>query len=271
MPTLPMPLGGGPLEGGVLPVTSADDVKKVQPSEVRRATIAPVRDALNLAQAEMFKAYQTAASSAAKQTSLLTASEQYLDGLGPERSGVTRQPGESDENYLARILTTPEVVTKNAIVDAINADLAPYTVTECQVFESGLDRWFVTDGSLPWHSFIGSNPTYSDRLYPEDGGARLNSMPGGAWAFGDTVGRYFVARIPALTGLDDEHAFILTGGGTFFADGSDTSGSESSGDVAGFVWADRQTSIEVYRQIVGDVEKIKGQGMRWQLLVDPRL
>ena len=53
---------------------------------------------------------------------------------------------------------------------------------------------------------IGARPHVRERLYPGgtavNGLARWQSAPGGAWVFADSLGRYFVLRVPDLSALD---------------------------------------------------------------------
>jgi hypothetical protein len=98
-------------------------------------------------------------------------------------------------------------VTPASIVAAANAILAPVTSVQAQYFESVLDRLYLTDGTLPWHSFVGTvSPTYFDRLYRDDAGVNgtqvPNREPGGGWVFGDEIGRYFVLRVPVVGDTD---------------------------------------------------------------------
>lgn len=257
-----------------LPVATSADVLAVLPAFVRASDTAVVRDAIIAMLTAIFQEMQVRSEYAAWQSDILYASGIYLDGLGKDR-GFTRIQGELDPQYRVRILQVPQLVTPTAILLAVNNIISPYTTYTSKYFESIVDRWFVTDGTLPWHSFIGANPSYLDRLYEDDVTANGTYIPGreaaGAWAFSDTKGRYFVIRAPSLTGSDDQHAFILTGAGSFIADGSNTAGTEADGTVATFMFGDRETSLNIYSAIVSMVNRIKGASIRWMLYVDPTI
>jgi hypothetical protein len=240
-----------------------------------------VRDALAAALVEILARYRQLSAYAAAQCDITRATGIYLESLCAER-GVYKQDGESDDALRARGLTTPDLVTPEAILAAANTILALYTTVRAQYAESALDRWFVHDGTASWHSFVGAQPQYFARLYPADAAAnggfvRPNSEIGGAWAFADQVGRFFVLRVPVLTGLGDAHAFVAgdlsapADGRSFAADGSNVSGAESSGKLGMFVYASPSTALAAYQAIVNAVSRIKGQSIRWALVADPRL
>jgi hypothetical protein len=261
MSRLPLPPGPSRLDGGDLPVVSRDDVLAVLPAFVRKADSAPVRDALFAALHWILLKYQERAGYAATQCDIARATGIYLEGLCEDR-GVYRQPGETDHALRARALTTPDLVTPEAILAAANAILGPHTRIKAQLAESLLDRWFVHDGSAKWHSFVGANPQYLVRLYPDDavandGFVRPGSRIGGAWAFSDRIGRYFVLRVPVLGG---GHAFVprahVFGGG----------------HRAGlFLFKNAAEALGVYGAIVNAVERIKAHSIRWALVADPSL
>jgi hypothetical protein len=206
-------------------------------------------------------------------------------------------------------LTTPDLVTPAAILAVANALLTPWTTSVAQYLESALDRLFLSDGTATWHSFVGASPSYPDRLYPDDaaqndGFVRPQSDPGAAWVFGDEIGRYFLLRIPEVAPVDvtlvyngtllaptDASVPELGGGdatsypalgpgqlpptsggdGLFVGDGSNTSGAEADGSVATFLFPPLSDPLSVYQQLASAIERIKGQSIRWALLVDPTL
>jgi hypothetical protein len=257
------------------------DVLAVLPAFVRQSDSAPVRDALAAALVEILRRYRALSGYAAAQCDITRATGIYLASLCAEH-GVFKQDGESDDALRARALTAPELVTPAAILAAANTILALYTSVQAQYAESALDRWFVHDGTAPWHSFVGAQPQYFARLYPADAAAndglvRPNSEIGGAWAFADRVGRMFVLRVPVLTGLGDAHAFVADGPSAppdarvFIADGSNGSGSEASGQLGMFVYASPSNALAAYQAIVNAVSRIKAHSIRWLLLADPKL
>lgn len=248
------------------------DVLAVLPAFVRRSDSAPVRDAICAALSTIVRRYRELTSYAAGQCEIATATGMYLEGLCEDR-GVYRQPDESDDSLRARALTAPDLVTPEAILAAANTVLAPYTAVQAEYAESILDRWYVQDGSASWQSFLGANPRYQKRYYSDDaadngGVVRPNSRIGGAWAFSDMLGRYFVLRVPELTSLSRSHAFLP---GSFAADGSNPGGREAIGRLGLFIYADPSTTLTVYQAIASAVSRVKGHSVRWQLVADSRM
>ncbi len=266
MPLPPLPVGPTDIDGGDLPVSDASDVLTEFSRPHRNADVAPVRDAFASAFAEGFKEYQNVAAYAADQTNPLLATGDYLASFAEERQIVPR-PGESNEDLRARLFETPDIVTPDVIVAGVNEILAPYSTIGCHLSELELDGWFVHDGTAGWDAFIGTEPNYPDRYYDDV----PSLLPGGcvpSWGYP----RSFLLRIPPLETSDELSTYILDGAaGTFVGDGSDTSGSESSGAVAMSVYGTANLADEIYSSIVGFVERIKGQGISWGLIVDPEL
>lgn len=208
MPTLPI-VPPATEDGGELVVEELVDVLGLLPIEVRRILSAPVRDALASALLAILLEYQSRATQGASLGNILTSTGSSLDGLAADYDRY-REDGESDASLRARILTLDAMVTPNALIDLINSFLSPYTTGEAKYFESELDQWFVHDGAgdWAWDSFVyddeaAATPHYPDRLYADDavenGGVSISNREVlGAWAFGDTLGRYFVIRIPDL-------------------------------------------------------------------------
>ncbi len=255
-------------------VTDAD-VLAVLPAFVRRSDSAPVRDALASALVHILPRYRKLSGYAAQQCDITRATGIYLESLCAER-GVFKQTGETDDQLRARALTAPDLVTPAAILAAANTILALYTSGRAQYAESILDRWFVHDGSAGWHSFVGAQPQYLARLYPADaiangGLVRPSSELGGAWAFSDQVGRFFVLRVPVLTGLAQAHAFVAADQAapedarSFVGDGS------TKASAGMFVYASPSTALAAYQAIANAVNRIRAHSVRWLLIADPKL
>jgi hypothetical protein len=234
-----------------------------------------VRDALASALVHILRRYRQLSAYAATQCDITRAKGIYLQSLCAEH-GVYEQPGESDEQLRTRALTTPDLVTPAAILAAANTILALYTSARAQYAESILDRWFVSDGTAGWHSFVGAQPQYFARLYPADAAAnggfvRPSSELGGAWAFSDQVGRFFILRVPVLTGITDAHAFVAADlnapadARVFVGDGS------SKASAGMFVYETPSTALGAYQAIVNAINRIKGHSVRWVLYADPKL
>lgn len=260
-------------------VRDADDVVAVYP-RAYRSDDHPVLDAHAEAVAAMHIAYQQASDYAAAQSDLLRATRVYLDGLAQDHGSV-RAVGESDVDYRSRTVAWQNVATPTAILATVNAILAPYTAVLPQLCESILDRYFVDDGTAVWCSPISESgtlngPSYPDRLYQDDaalnGGLyREQSDPGEALLFTDDGGREFLLRVPALNDANGPTAYAEDGSasfdiGTFVEDDTAASGVEMTFSSSDYLLAD-----ETYQAIINAVDRIKGHGIRWILVVDPRL
>jgi hypothetical protein len=246
----------------VLPVTGDADVRAVLPAFLRPYDAAPVRDAIFAALTQILLTYQRRAAHAAAQSDILRAVGRGLTQACAER-GIYRQAGELDHALRARALYTPVLP---------------------QYSEAAQDRWFVgADSSRVWRSFLfrhattPRSPLYLDRLYPEDtaangGSVRPQSSPGAARIYSDTVGRYFLLRVPDLSPLDASLAAtyreasvgVAVGGRMFVGRGTTPTS-------ATFVRRIGATAVAVYQAVVNAVDRIKGSSIRWMLLVDPKL
>lgn len=283
MPTLPLALPSA-IDGGQLPVRGTEDVLATFPYEVRTEEQAPIRDAIVAALTAIAREYQRRARQAVAQADPLRATGIYLDGLASDNS-VYAQLNESNDSLRGRLLGVPALVTPDAIMGAVNELLAPYTATTARYFESGVDAWFVSDGTVDIESFVTDDsllsvsPHYADRLYEDDavengGDFIANREVAGAWTFADVLGRHFILRIPPLEAVDNEGFYVLdadTVDDGWIADGSDTSGAESDGSVTVFTFTGQQVSDDLYAAIVSFVENAKGQGIRWSAVVDQTL
>lgn len=275
MPTLPLPF---PVlvTGGDLPVRDAADVLAQLPPEIRETT-GPVRDALAAGAAEILIQYQGASDYAAAQSDATLATGNYLAGITGE-VGIHPHDGEDDEALRDRYFAIPAVVTPNAIKRLIGQIIAPYTTKRASVFESVLDRWYVTSGVQSWACFLSETddiaPSYADRRYD----LRPNSSPGGAWTFPDHQGRLFVVRLPVIE-IQAAYAFdgaiaaglpvatvVPTGQGWFVSDGTVT-----DGHCNGFVFSASQAAYDVYQIVISTLAQIKGAGVRFLLIIDPTL
>lgn len=265
-------------------ITADADVAAQLSALLKAVETATNRDALVAALTALAIWTEWGGEYAAAQADLLRAAEEYLDGLGGD-AGFGRGDGESDPDYLARVVAFPEVVTEDAIRGEVNAILARLNAGECQLFDGQLDRWFVNDGSTAWHSYIEIGPEYPDRYlasWTSDGaGPRPytpNSDPGGAWAFADTIGRLFVLRLPDLEVLNGLIAYAWTGApqngiqpetlvppeGFFAGDGT-------GADPAAYVNPSAATAEATYQAIRSRVDRIVGQSVRWVAWSDARL
>src|SRR6186713_3126093 len=151
-------------------VRTTGDVLAQMALEVREPATAPVRDAIVDLETATLMEFQYRSDRAEAENDVLRSHEENLRDDGAER-GFSRGASEPESEFRARILSTTAVVTKDAIVAAVNALLLPLTPTECILLEAPLDGWFIHDGTDGdagpplWHSFIGRTPSYPDRLY----------------------------------------------------------------------------------------------------------
>lgn len=265
-----------------LPVETTDDVLSVWPAEYKQETVAPVRDAVVASQTAMFLRSQEDSQYAADQANVARATRRYLDGHGEDRD-IARSNKETDVAYRARVLAVPEIVTPLAILDAVNAILGQYTPIKAQYLESIHDRAYLrfqphedTGGGPVGESaaLIGATPHYPARLYPEDeaanGAARVQCSPGGMWIFSDHVGRYFVLRVPDLSGLDTTVPSIYFSSAPATAPGRFFVGNGSSPSPS-YIYASDVSALGVYGALVSAVDAIVGHSIRWKMISDPKL
>lgn len=246
------------------PVESSQDVLETLPKEVQDSQIAPVRDAFVEAATAMFEEYQAAAEYSAHQSDPLTATDIYLEGLARDHERY-RASGEEDSSLRDRIFSVSKTVTPEAILEIANEIVSQHTTSKPQLFESELDRMFCCSTS-PMFSI--GNPQYQDRLYEDDsvangGYVRPQSSPGACWTFSTDVGRYFVLRIPSLTVADTQFTFVSSSNDTAFI--------SSNSSHTSYFFTNIVTEAEAYELIVSRINRIVGQGIRWQLYVDPNL
>jgi hypothetical protein len=267
----------------VLPVTSADDVRAVLPAFLLPDDPAPVRDAILAALTQILLTYQARSAYAAAQSDILRAVGRGLAEACAER-GVYKQTGETDDALRARALTVPSLVTPAAILAAANTVLAPYTKVLPQYSEAAQDRWFV-GGVAPraWHSFLfkkattSLSPFYPDRLYPEDasvngGYVRPQSSQGASRVYSDTVGRYFLLRVPDLSPLDASLAATYARASSGVAVPNRMFvGRGMSATNTTYLRKIGASAVGAYQSVVNAIDRIKGSSIRWLLLVDPKL
>lgn len=192
MPLLPLPLGGAAIDGGDLPVDDAENVIAEFPKTHQRPPVAPVRDAFCEGFARGFIKYQDVAAYAAGQSDPMNATGDYLKSFAEEHSVI---PGvdETEDSVHRRMFKAPEIVTPDAIVNGINAIIAPAT---CTLSELELDGMFIHDGSASaWDSFVGTSPNYPDRYYAE----APERQAGGAVPSRGYPRSFFI-RVPVIAG-----------------------------------------------------------------------
>lgn len=273
------------------PIQGSADVLEQLDVTLRTEETATNRDALVGALSELAIWTEWGGEYAAAQSDLGRSTDEYLDGLGSDR-GYGRGDGESDPDYLARIVAFPEVVTEDAIRAEVNAILARTNAGECQLFDGQLDRWFVHSGldglgnEMIWHSFIGIGPEYPDRYlasWTANGlGDALpytpNSDPGGAWAFADAIGRLFVLRVPDLEVLNGLVAYAWSGAAQNGIQPEAQNppeglyaGNGSGSDPAAYINPSAAPAEAVYSAIRSRVDRMAGQSIRWVMWSDARL
>lgn len=268
MPTLPLPTGGAAVGGGTVPVSDEADVLPEFAAPIRKVAVAPVRDAFVAGWTEGFKKYQDIAARAAAQCDPARATGDYLRDFAEER-GIIPGVTESEASIRARLFATPDIVTPEAIRAEVDKLLAPYTAKASMLTELELDGVFVHDDNpCTWDSFIGTDPDYPDRYYPE-----LPWLQAHGWVPSSGYSGSFLIRVPPLEDNDTtvSYAFDFDDDGIFAGNGADVAGSESDGSVAFSLFVDPRTADELYSTIISVVEAIKGQGINWSLVVDPSL
>ncbi len=267
----------------VLPVTSTDDVRAVLPAFLLPDDPAPVRDAIIAALTQILLRYQARSAAPPPSRTSCAPLGRGLAEACAER-GMYKQTGESDDALRARALTVPSLVTPAAILAAANTVLAPYTSVLPQYSEAAQDRWFVGGGApRTWRSFLfkkattSLSPFYPERLYPEDAAAnggyvRPQSSPGAARIYSDTVGRYFLLRVPDLSPLDASLAATYAQASAGVAVSSRMFvGQGKSATNTTYLRKIGASAVGVYQSVVNAVDRIKGSSIRWLLLVDPKL
>lgn len=275
MARLPIPLPFVP--SSVDPsIRSGTDVQRNLPRALTSGDH-PVLDDATETLAAMLMEHQLDSAYAAGQADVLRAEREYLSGLADDRA-MPRGLDEADPTLRARLTGWVDVVTPAAILAAVNDILEPYTDGEAQLIEE-LDGWFVgTSSAHDWISPVGDGtvivaPTYPDRMYADDaadhgGYFRQQSEPLGSTVFTGLCGRFFVLLVPEIS--DESLPAVFAADGStfnvpawFVADGTTEGLSYMTHALA--------DSLAVYQAIANAVETIRGAGVRWQLLSDPRL
>lgn len=289
-----LPSEGGTLANDQLPIVTDDDVMAILPAYIREADPAPVRDAIVAALRVMATTYQEAASFAAAQRDVVSATGDALDDLLP----VRRLEGEKDEDYRLRGLGLRAVVTPAAICAAVNELIAPDV---CSYIEPALDQFFLQGAppSTTWGCFFDVAPQYQDRLFPDDasdngGVVKPNVNPGAAPLFSNPSDGMFVLYVPDLSQLNGTIVLVYGGvklnpsdsavpelggaihleqgngeslGGTGLFPMSTDGGTNNT--ARSFIYAKTTSEDRRYDQIVDVVERLRGAGFQWMLLVQP--
>lgn len=266
MPFLPLP--DETTIGAENPVTTGDDVLLEFALPQRTPAEAPNRDGIAAAFAEGFVAYQNAAERASAQSDPLKATGNYLRGYADEHQ-IVPVPGESESSIRARMFVSPSIVTPDAIAAVINEVIAPLV---CKISELDLDGWFIHT-SYPsaggpqsvWDSFVGTEPNYPDRYYADQPDLRV-----GGCVPSNNFPRSFHVRIPSLNAQDEAYDYIGTRSTEFDQAGNAITTGWFIGDNLN-IYRDQSTSVDKYNTIIARVEKIKGQGISWSMIVDPSL
>lgn len=290
MPNLPLPPlpGGVPIDCGPLPVADEDDVSAQWSPEINESQSAPVRDAIKGGQLALALEYQKRARYAAAQSDPLRATGEYEDEIFGYERGIQRQKGESHDAYRARGLSFEGTVDPNDIIAAANAVLAPYTSISCRYAEQS-DGWFLSDtattdhgGTRIWSSHLfdapgnaANVPSYPDRAYANDPSTLTsipNRRPPGAMPNFDTQGRWFLLRCPDISPVDATTVPVYAGdqvasNTSGFFIGAGTAGTANISCLFDF----SSTSDDVYRAVIGAVNRLVGHSMRWSLVVDKNL
>jgi hypothetical protein len=260
---------------GDLAVAAVADVVEVFPAEIKNEETAPTRDTIAAALLGLLVAVQEMDSYAADQSNPDLATDQFEDGLAEDRTFARGGENESNSSLRARYSAPAKLATPDAIREATDAILAPYTDVGSVLFDAALDRWFVTTDpdTASWHSFPDTTPRYPERYYESE--AALNggdflprNDPDGAWIFDDSVGRLFVLLVPDLSPLNDPPAFMFNA-----ADGGNVSGfyvgAGATGVAAAFPNDDTLTFADIFTAIVNQTNRIAGHSIRSMVIAAP--
>jgi hypothetical protein len=269
---------GGLVSGAPrLVVATREDVLNKLPPEMLDVDPQPVLEAAADCLLAMALEHQRAAGTCAAGVDPDRAEDEELRGVAEDRS-ATQADGEDPELFRARFLGIQASASNEAIAAAVNAILAPWTTKTCGLLEA-LDQWFVhdadndiypgtgTDETVDWHSFLGEQAQYPDRLYESDaalnGGEFIESRGGtGAHVFGATTVRTFVILLPSLaliraapisaTSVTATARHIFIGRTSFI--------SSPGGDA-----------LAIYRAIEAKVRELVGHSVSFSILEDTGL
>lgn len=243
------------------PAPTLDDVIALLPTWVQEIET-PVRDAALSAIAAMAnRTWARIGQSIARMQTPRNASGPWLDVWG-ELLKRPRSPGEEDPPYRARLLEQPELISPNAIRDAVETIVAAAIITPPVVMEPATECLFFCseDPAAPWASWFQGETVRLWGLYPDDPYPYV-----GAYIGTETQLPEFWIYIATNTGddlfflaseVDDAPVFL----------GSEP-GATAYLDPAFF----EQASSGLDLTIVTDVESRKMAGVRWWMFIDPAL
>jgi hypothetical protein len=264
---------------GPHPVVDSSAVTAVLPDALSMPEVDLIRDALVDALTALMIEWQYRSDYAAALVDPIRAVKQYLAALANDK-GTAKAVGEDDEALRARAFQQRSCVTEGAIIAGVNLILSLVTVTECQLNDATLDRWFLHDGTdgaggpAIWHSFVGAGPNYPDRYFADDavnngGYSRPNSEVHGARLYSDAIGRHLLLRVPDFGFQLLDAPFVYSapnenqpaGIGFFVGDGSDAA-------IASYINSTITDPIGIYQAIGNFMNNVCGQSIRWEMLSD---
>ena len=279
MPTLPLP-PFSPLDGGVLPVSSIEDVQNEWADEIQDVDSAPIRDALEQGQFAMMLEYQRRARYAAAQSDAARATGEYEDEI-LEEFGCPRQSGQDDDDARSNLFAFKPSVSPEDIITVANAVLAPYTAISC-FYAEGSDGWFLGAGGAVWSSHVfghaaGEQNIYQTPRYPGRP-VNLHRRPPGAMPCPDSYGRWFLLRAPDISRINSEIStvfaartpfeFLIDGAQGFFVG----SGATTTDKNASYLFSFAANTVDgIYNSLIAAVNNAIGFGIRWDLVADPQL
>jgi hypothetical protein len=184
-----------------------------------------------------------------------------LSGIGSITNGtaVLALDGHSVNTFVAGDTGTPIVVVGAGMAGAnlVTTILSWQSALSVTLAANALTTVPPGPVNTYWGRPILQGP--NDTVAAELGGAEAGAF--------ETNGQVIAEPVPTGNNL----ATTAGGRGLFLGDGSNTSGAEADGSVATFLFTGAQSALSTYQGMVNAVERIKGQSMRWQLLVDPNL
>jgi len=239
-----------------------EDVLVLVPPELRSEEAQPVLNAIVDILVAMSLEYQRDSDRCIAGCDPERAEDSPLDAVASDR-GAERASGEEDEAFRARTLGITPNASLSAIYAAVNAILAPWTATTCQIIESHLDRVCVRSNTtaLDWHAFIGFQALYPDRLYDDGTVATVTGRGGtGAHIYSNTALRMFTILLPSLSMLEPADVWpqSIIGYGLFV--GYDA-----------FIHPPGANMTMVYRAIENAVLQIAGHSISFTMIEDRTL
>lgn len=195
------------------------------------------------------------------------ASGENLDAHG-QRKRRPRAALEGDAVYRERLLAHPDVITPNAITDAVRTLVRAERPTDPAVIEAATEGFFVGTTSSPWLCFAqqrGQRPLWG--LFPD------NPIPQvGAWlpTLRQSLGPCFIVIIEGDLNSETEAMYALPVGTPL--PGVETDARFVRDVGSGLAWGyTLPVAATLEQRVLTDVESRRGGGVVWVLYIEPTL